>query len=87
MTTIKVYPSNLPGEPIECHDIDQDITLGEWLSSNCPSYCPGPDQPIMAIVSRGTIDPLDWDSFRLAGKTIELRPVPQDLVTGLIIGA
>ena len=96
MTTIKVYPSNLPGEPIECHNVDQDITLGEWLSSNCPSYRPGPDQPIMAIVSRGTddivvsrgtIDPLDWDSFRLAGKTIELRPVPQDLVTGLIIGA
>lgn len=97
MTTIKVYPSNLPGEPIECHNVDQDITLGEWLSSNCPSYHPGPDQPIIAIVSRGTddnvivphetIDPLDWDSFRLAGKTIELRPVPQDLVTGLIIGA
>ena len=44
--TIEVYPSQLPGEPLERHEWRG--TLGDWLAANVPDYVPGDRQPITA---------------------------------------
>ena len=93
MTTIEVYPSALPGQPMERHQVPDAGTLHDWLTASCPSYKPGPLQPI-CVFSGGVLLPPDtWTSVRLTGQTLELRPNPQDfgislwLLGGLLLGA
>lgn len=93
MTTIEVYPSNLPGQPMERHHVPDSGTLHDWLTASCPSYKPGPLQPICAFAGGVLLPPDSWASVRLAGQTLELRPNPQDfgislwLLGGLLLGA
>jgi Putative phage tail protein len=92
MTTIEVYPSNLPGAPLEVHQVEGG-TLHDWLSANCPSYQAGPLQPISASVAGVVVPPEQWGELLLAGQTVELRPNPKDpimalwVVGGLLVGA
>ena len=92
MTTIEVYPSNLPGAPLEVHQVDGG-TLHDWLTANCPSYQSGPLQPISASVAGVVVPPEQWGELVLTGQTVELRPNPGDPVTalwvagGLLFGA
>lgn len=92
MTTIEVYPSTLPGAPLEVHQVEGG-TLHDWLMANCPSYQCGPLQPISASVAGVVIQPEQWDELVLVGQTVELRPNPKDPVTalwvvgGLLVGA
>ncbi|MEN9903710.1 MAG: hypothetical protein RLZZ555_275, partial [Pseudomonadota bacterium] len=79
---IEVYPSTLPGEPIERHPVDGG-TLHDWLQAHCPSYQAGPLQPISASVAGVVIPPEQWDELVLAGQTVEIRPNPKDPVTAL----
>lgn len=85
MTIIEVYPSTLPGEPIERHQA-HDATLHDWLLRTCPGYQAGPQQPISATVDGCLVPPQAWPELALQGQTVELRPNPRDLVTGLIVG-
>ena len=85
-TIIEVYPSNLPGEPLERH-VAHEGTLHEWLSVKCPSYFQGKNQPISASIDGVIIPPDQWHRLQLTGQRIELRPNPQDPVTALwVIG-
>lgn len=95
-TTIEVYPSTLPGAPLERHHITPGCTLHDWLALRCPSYRPGqPQQPISASVDGGLIPTEQWGQLNLrSGMVIELRPVPRDPVTvgmwivgGILVGA
>ena len=92
MTTIEVYPSTLPGAPLEVHQVAGG-TLHDWLTANCPSYQAGPLQPISASVAGVVVPPEQWGELVLAGQTVELRPNPKDPVTalwiagGLLVGA
>ena len=92
MTTIEVYPSTLPGAPLEVHQVAGG-TLHDWLTANCPSYQAGPLQPISASVVGVVVPPERWGDLVLADQTVELRPNPKDLVTalwiagGLLVGA
>src|SRR5574343_1894439 len=84
MTTIEVYPSTLPGEPIERHQVSGG-TLHDWLASHCPSYQAGPQQPISAAID-GELVPADqWAQRPLDGRTVELRPNPREATTALYI--
>jgi Putative phage tail protein len=89
---IEVYPSTLPGEPIERHPVDGG-TLHDWLQAHCPSYQAGPLQPISASVAGVVVPPEQWGELVLAGQTVEIRPNPRDPVTalwvvgGLLVGA
>lgn len=70
--TIRIYPSALPGEPIETHEARG--TLHEWLIGHCPSYRPnGGEQPIMVFVSGEQVGPDEWVSLD-CGNEIEIRP-------------
>lgn len=87
---ILVYPSNLPGEPLERHEVSAG-TLHDWLAANCRSYRPGPAQPITATADGRIVPPEEWGTLSLAG-AVELRPNPLDggaslLVLALVVGA
>ncbi|MDD2663953.1 MAG: host specificity factor TipJ family phage tail protein [Dechloromonas sp.] len=87
---ILVYPSNLPGEPIERHEVSAG-TLHDWLTAHCRSYRPGPAQPITATAEGRIVPPEEWGMLSLVG-TVELRPNPLDggaslLVLALVVGA
>lgn len=86
MTRLEIYPSILPGEPIERHALAVGESLHQWLSRKCPSYRPGPVQPVTALL-QGQVFPADQWQQPVSG-TIELRPVPgADGVSLWVIGA
>lgn len=59
--TIRVFPSTLPGEPLEHHA--HAGTFGEWLRANVPGYQPGPRQPIAALAAGRRVPPAEWDAL------------------------
>lgn len=73
-TCIEIYPSSLPGEPIERHHVPNGRTLHDWLTEHCPGYQIGPQQPISASIDGGLIPPESWDALVFADQTIEIRP-------------
>lgn len=73
--TIKVYPSALPGEPIEAHVVDGG-TLHDWLTMNCQSYESSSEyQPVSVFVDGAQIAPSEWDSLQCDDIDIEIRPI------------
>jgi hypothetical protein len=77
MTTIKVFPSALEGEPIEVYEAESG-TLHDWLKTNCPSYRAGETQPIAVYVNGTQSDPTKWDSVQLSDQLqIDIRPLPR----------
>lgn len=70
---IKVYPSLLPGQPLETHQ--HAGTLGEWLRANVNGYAEGDHQPIAALVDGRMVPPAEWGDLR--ADVVELRVVPQ----------
>lgn len=78
-TTIKVYPSTLPGDPLETHHADSG-TLHDWLTSKCPSYQAGDSQPVAVIVNGIKFPASDWHMLNMAdGLDIEIKPLPRGL--------
>ena len=75
---IKVYPSILPGEPIETFEVS-GITVGEWLAANVPDYSPElPAQPITVAVGGVTLAPEAWaDAHIIEGTCVEIRVLPR----------
>lgn len=69
--TIRIFPSALPGEPIEAHEASG--TLHDWLSKNCQSYRHDGDQPIVVTADGEQIEPAEWASLDCA-RDIEIRP-------------
>jgi hypothetical protein len=86
MTTIEVYPSNLPGEPLETHTTNC-ATLHEWLVANCPSYRLKAEQPVSASVGNVIVPPEQWLDLKLTGQTVQIRPNPRDPMTILYVAA
>lgn len=74
-TTIEVYPSQLPGEPLERHQVDGG-TLDDWLRAKCPSYGPDTARRVVASVGGVVVPPEGWGSLQLDGCTVQLRPLP-----------
>lgn len=84
---IEIYPSILPGEPIERHDV-QGITLHQWLSEQVPGYRPGEPQPISATVNGAVVPPGQWPELMIApGRVVQLRVQPKEAVTWAIVAA
>ncbi|HSH47602.1 MAG TPA: hypothetical protein VK991_03320, partial [Halomonas sp.] len=85
-TNLLVYPSTLPGEPLERYAVE-GMTLDHWLRTNVDGYAPGDKQPISATVNGVVVEPAQWaDTYITADTVVELRPQPQGVET-LIIAA
>lgn len=81
MATIEIYPSVLPGEPIEVHEANGG-TFADWLAVNCPSFKGGDNQPVSVFVNGIMVAPSHWSDLVLEGSTrLEVRPNPRDPVT------
>ncbi|OAE52887.1 hypothetical protein A7J71_18135 [Achromobacter insolitus] len=86
---IKVYPSLLPGEPIEVHDVGS-TTVGAWLESLGIEHRKLDVQPIQVSLNGARLPPTEWEKtvFCLADE-VEIRIVPHGGVfkaLGSIIG-
>lgn len=79
--TVNVYPSTLPGEPIERHHIS-GVSLHDWLAENAPGCLEGNGEarPISASIDGQVIPPSEWPALMLShGVDVDLRIQPQGL--------
>ncbi|MGO3056997.1 MAG: host specificity factor TipJ family phage tail protein [Halomonas sp.] len=84
--TVNVYPSTLPGEPIEQHQVS-GITLEQWLRENAPGCIEGKGEarPISAAINGQLIPPAEWGELMLRhGVDVDLRVQPQGLEGALL---
>jgi len=73
---IRVYPSLLPGEPIEVHETE-GLSLADWLTSKNLDFRAQAEQPILVKVNGVELPVAEWDT-RVLGRAdeVEIRIVP-----------
>ena len=83
--TIKIFPSRLPGEPLEKHE-HADIGLAQWFSENVEGWKLDIDHPISVEVDGKSTSPEEWrELFIKSDSNVCIYPVPYG--TGLEIVA
>lgn len=83
--TIEVYPSTLPGEPIETHEWAG--TIGAWFDHVQIDYRSWDKQPVVAIKGGMTVPVADWD-HTVADSVVEIRVVANgDPITWAVVAA
>ncbi|WP_024559575.1 host specificity factor TipJ family phage tail protein [Franconibacter pulveris 601] len=75
--TIRIFPSRLPGEPLETHK-NGAITLHQWLMENVACYAQNrPQHPIAVEVNGTPVPPKSWPQCQLhADSDVRIYPVP-----------
>lgn len=84
-----IYPSTLPGEPLERYSAE-GVTLDQWLRDIVPSYQPGDQQPVSATVNGVVVEPSQWaETYITRDTVVELRPQPQgaSLIVAAVVAA
>ncbi|CAM3408873.1 kinase [Rouxiella silvae] len=83
--TVKIFPSHLPGEPLEVHEHGA-MTLHEWFSKNVAGYEQDIRQPVIAEVNGKRISGNEWPlCFLKPDSQIKIYPTPYG--TGLEFAA
>lgn len=83
--TIRVYPSRLPGEPLETH-AHRKMTIHEWLSEKVDGYRQGIPQRISVEVNGKTIAPGEWPLCVIQPDTdVRMYPIPGEGMTAAAI--
>lgn len=81
--TIRIYPSRLPGEPLETHEHGY-LTIHQWMKKNVPSYSQDRKHPVVVELNGQSVPPEEWPLCRLKPESdIRMYPVPYG--TGLEI--
>lgn len=81
--TIRIYPSRLPGEPLETHE-HGNITLHQWMVRNVPGYSQDRSHPVAVELNGRTLSPDEWPLCQLSPDSdVRIYPVPYG--TGLEI--
>ena len=81
--TIRIYPSRLPGEPLETHE-HGFITLYGWMVKNVPGYSADRTQPVTVEIDGRPVAPSEWPLCQLRPDSdVRFFPVPYG--TGLEI--
>ncbi|WIO41050.1 host specificity factor TipJ family phage tail protein [Klebsiella electrica] len=82
--TIRIYPSRLPGEPLEIHEHGA-TTLHQWLVQNVNGYSSDRIQPIAIEVGAHPVAPSAWAEYRISpNDDVRIYPVPFGLETATI---
>ncbi|GHC19545.1 host specificity factor TipJ family phage tail protein [Aidingimonas halophila] len=77
MGQILVYPSNLPGEPMERHE-SSGVTVEQWLYAHVEGYEPRDVPPISIAVDGHVVPPCAWSATRIdRDSCVEIRPQPK----------
>ncbi|MGS3249493.1 phage tail protein, partial [Klebsiella michiganensis] len=81
--TIKIYPSRLPGEPLETHE-HGNITLHQWMVRNVSGYSQDRSHPVAVELNGRPLPPDEWPLCLLSPDSdVRIYPVPYG--TGLEI--
>ncbi|WP_116946587.1 host specificity factor TipJ family phage tail protein [Klebsiella pneumoniae] len=81
--TIRIYPSRLPGEPLETHE-HGNITLHQWMVRNVPGYSQYRSHPVAVELNGRPLPSGEWPLCQLSPDSdIRIYPVPYG--TGLEI--
>jgi hypothetical protein len=76
---IRIYPSRLPGEPLETHHIESSLTLAAWLDGNVKGFVLDRSHPITVDVDGVTLPPERWEETQItAGSDVRIYPIPQN---------
>lgn len=74
--TIRIYPSKLPGEPLEIHQHER-CTIGGWLSKNVDGFDEADRHPIYVEVEGKSIPPARWLSTDIGPEAnVSIYPIP-----------
>lgn len=78
--TIKIYPSRLPGEPLETHEHGA-VTIHQWMMKNVADYRPDMKHPIAVEVNGKNIPPAAWFDYAIGPDSdVRIYPVPYGAV-------
>lgn len=78
--TIKIYPSRLPGEPLEVH-AHGAVTIHQWMGKNVNCYRPDMKHPICIEVNGESIPPAAWFDYALRPDSdVRIYPIPYGAV-------
>ncbi|MDC6695417.1 hypothetical protein, partial [Leclercia adecarboxylata] len=73
---IRIFPSRMPGEPLETHR-HGGCTIDGWLRSNVPSYASERPQPIEVEVCGAAVPADAWASTWIDADTdVRIYPIP-----------
>ncbi|MCF6689018.1 host specificity factor TipJ family phage tail protein [Raoultella terrigena] len=74
--TIRIFPSRLPGEPLETHE-HGTITLHNWFTKNVKNYCTDGPQPIAVEIDSRPVSPSEWSLCQIMHDSdVKIYPVP-----------
>lgn len=74
--TIRIYPSRLPGEPLEVHE-HKAMTMHEWLVDNVDDFHAEMRHPVAVEVNGKRIDPSEWPLCHISPESdVRIYPVP-----------
>lgn len=83
---IRIYPSRLPGEPLETHQVERGMTVAAWLAANVKGFDLERQQPITLDVDGVTIAPAAWTETIIGpGSDVRIYPVPHDAAWGFLV--
>ncbi|MEB2702256.1 host specificity factor TipJ family phage tail protein [Citrobacter koseri] len=78
--TIRIYPSRLPGEPLEKHE-HRVTTIHNWMKLNVEGYKPGIKHPITIEVDGEYIPSAAWFDYAIKPESdVRIYPVPYTTV-------
>lgn len=79
--TIRVYPSLLPGEPLETHEAD-GVTVEQWLADTVPEYESREAPPIVVAINGENLPPERWANRVIRdADVVDIWPQPKEPVT------
>ena len=74
--TIKIYPSRLPGEPLETHE-HGTLTLHDWFSQNVQGWEFNREHPITVAVDGVAAPVSEWPQRVIMPESdVRMYPVP-----------
>ncbi|HBW4580732.1 TPA: kinase [Klebsiella pneumoniae] len=85
--TIRLYPSRLPGEPLETHE-HRDTTIHDWMLQHVDNYRNELVQHVAFEVNGKLVPPAEWPlCFISAESDVKVYPIPGEGVSAATIAA
>lgn len=74
--TIRIYPSRLPGEPLETHQ-HKAMTIHRWFLLNVKEYDAEKTQPVCVEVDGMAVAPGEWCQWEIGPESdVRIYPIP-----------
>ncbi|HFI2182887.1 TPA: phage tail protein, partial [Enterobacter roggenkampii] len=74
--TIRIYPSRLPGQPLETHH-HETLTLGSWFAQNVDGWTPDQQHPVAVEIDDVPVPPEEWALCAIRPDSdVRMYPVP-----------